>query len=74
MLASIALGLIIVIRRRGDLPQPKRWDFAKSEWDNWLLLAGFIRLIFTKRLRLHELFVVIAFLDMAYTASWLRIG
>jgi hypothetical protein len=75
VLASIGLSLVILIEAKGQLTSAHgAWTFFKSEWDNWLSLAAFVWLIFTKRLRLHEFVVVIAFIDMAYTASWLRIG
>lgn len=75
ILASIALSLVVLIQANGQFASAQAaQDFLKSEWENWLTLAAFVWLIFTKRLRVHELIVVLAFIDMAYTASWLRIS
>jgi hypothetical protein len=75
VLGSISLSLVILGQAKGPFDSfHAAWEFLKSEWDNWLLLAGFVWLIFAKRLRVHEIVLVLAFIDMAYTASWLRIG
>ena len=75
ILASLALLLVIIFYGEGQFTTAEAAvNFAKSQWDNLALLAGSVALIFTRRLRLHELYVVIAVLDMAYSASWLRIG
>jgi hypothetical protein len=75
ILASLALLLVVVFYAAGDITDRKSaFEFAKSEWENFALLAGSVALIFTKRLRVHELYVVIAVFDMAYSASVLRIG
>ena len=75
ILASLALLFVIIFYGEGQFTtREAAFNFAKSQWDNLALLAGSITLIFTKRPRLHELYVVVAVLDMAYSASWLRIG
>jgi hypothetical protein len=74
-LAFIALSMVILMDAKGQFASGNAaWNFIKSEWENWLTLVAFVTMIFTKRLRLHELLVVATFVDMAYTASWLRIG
>ena len=75
ILASLALLLVIIFYGEGHTSTAKAaLSFVRSQWDDLALLAGSVVLIFTKRLRLHELYVVIAVIAMAYSASWLRIG
>lgn len=75
VLATIGLSLVVVIEANGQFASAgAAWDFLKSEWENWLTLAAFVWLIFTKRLRVHEVVIVVAFIDMVYTATWLRIS
>jgi len=75
ILASLALLLVVVFYAVGSITDGNSaLHFAKSQWDNFALLAGSVALIFTKRLRVHEVYVVIAVLDMAYSATFLRIG
>jgi hypothetical protein len=75
VLAIIALSSVLLIEAQGQVTSRyAAWAFFNSEWENWLTLAGAAWLVFTKRLRVHEVVVVAAFIDMAYTASWLRIG
>ena len=75
ILASLALLLVIIFYSEGHLASPEAaLGFARNQWDNLALLAGSVGLIFIRRLRIHEVYVVIAVLDMAYSASWLRIA
>ena len=75
ILASLALFLVILFYGEGRITTvDAAVSFAKSQWDDLALLAGSVALVFTKRLRVHELYVVVAVLAMAYSASWLRIG
>ena len=75
ILASLALLLVIIFYGEGHTSTAKAaLSFIRSQWDDLALLAGSIALIFTKRLRLHELYVVIAVIAMFLSASSLRIG
>jgi len=75
ILASFALLLVMICYAAGSITDRKTAiRFAWSQWENFVLLAGSVALIFTKRLRLHEAYVVLAVIDMAYSAAVLRIG
>lgn len=75
ILASLALLLVIVFDGERQLTTPESaLKFAESRWDDLALLTGSVVLIFTRRLRLHELYVIIAVVDMAYWANWVSIG
>jgi len=43
--------------------------FVADQWDNVVTLAACVWLIFTKRLRVHEVLVIIALIDMGYSAA-----
>jgi uncharacterized membrane protein YiaA len=84
ILASIGLLLTIiwnatlltaVLNARGPVSE-RQWllTFAKSQWDNLIMLAAYIWLIFSKRLRMHEAVVVLSLVYMAPTAIWFQIG
>jgi hypothetical protein len=48
--------------------------FAEYRWDNLLLLVGSVGLIFTRRLRAHEVYIVAATADILIGAMSYQIG
>jgi hypothetical protein len=84
ILASIGLLLVIILqanllavflKARGS-SSGHQWllTLAESQWDNFLSLGASVWLIFTKRLRVHELVVVLGLIDFAWTAIGFQIG
>ena len=83
LLAFIGLGLVMVQQLRGEIAEIRSRGnsgllqiakaYAIREWDNLPCLIAFAVLIFTRRLRVHEVVVALCLLDMAWTATWLAI-
>jgi len=84
ILASLALLVTIVMQANSLLVTLKaqgkfsgyQWlrTFAEYEWDNVISLGAFVWLIFTRRLRVHEVVVVLGLIDFAWSATWIQIG
>lgn len=74
ILDSLALFLVIIFYgERHTTTIEDALSFCEVAVER-LRAACWVTLIFTRRLRVHERYLVVAVLAMAYSASWLRNG
>jgi hypothetical protein len=72
---SIGLFLVVALQASGRLTSTDRaLAFVRLDWENLLLLAGSASLIFVRKPRVHEAYILLALLDMAYRATSLEIS